>query len=561
MNNEFKPKLFTTLKSYSRDQLYKDIGAGIVVAIIALPLSIALAISSGVTPEKGLITAIIAGFVTSLLGGSRVQIGGPTGAFMIIVYGIVAQYGLDGLIISTVMAGFIMMLFGFFRLGSVIKFIPYPITTGFISGIAVVIFVSQLKDFFGLKTGELPVEFLDKCKIYMETFKTIDPESTLIAVIALAVIIFWPRVSKKIPGSLVALIVTTLAVFLLKLDVETIGSKFGSISSAIPLPSLPGGISIDKIRSLITPAITIAILGSIESLLSAVVSDGMIGGKHRSNMELVAQGAANIASGLFGGIPATGAVARTVANIKNGARTPVAGMVHSVALLAIMIFLMPLASLIPLPALAAILVMVAYNMSEWREFKALFSTPKSDVIVLLITFLITVFFDLVKAIQIGMILAALLFMKRMASVMSVNKIRIDSSEDEEPVEKTVPKNVQVYEINGPFFFGAADKFIDTFKEIDHTTHIIILRLRHVPVLDATALRALRTFLEVCRKRHIVVLITGLNAQPMKVLQNSGLYDAIGSRNFYNELDDAVEYAKQILGLLCKKQNETKLLDK
>lgn len=549
-----KPKLLTTLKDYSKKQFLDDVIAGIIVAVIALPLSIALAIASGVSPEKGLYTAIIAGFFISLLGGSRVQIGGPTGAFMVIVYGIVMRYGLNGLAIATVMAGLIMILMGLLKLGGVIKFIPYPITMGFTSGIAVVIFSSQIKDFFGLKIGNIPVEFAQKWAVYFNNFSTLSIASTFIGFLTLTILILWPRINKRIPGALIGIIITSLVVYIFKLDVPTIGSRFGEISSQLPTLTFPE-VDYNMILMLMGPALTIAVLASIESLLSAVVADGMIGSKHRSNMELIALGVANIFSSLFGGIPATGAIARTVANIKNGGRTPIAGIVHALTLLLILLIFMPLAKLIPLASLAAILMVVAYNMSSWREFIGLFNTPKSDVLILLVTFLITVFIDLVKAIEIGMILAALLFMKRMSEVSDVNHLTIDSSEEfdevsfnfhQENTRFTTPAHIQVYEINGPFFFGAADKFLDVLMMTNHTTKIIVLRMRNVPSIDATALHALRRFIEVCNKRKIELVISGLNTQPKKVLIKSNIYQLINSDNYFEVIDDAIDYANSIV---------------
>ncbi|WHH60272.1 sulfate permease [Petroclostridium sp. X23] len=545
-----RPKLLTTMKNYTKKQFLKDITAGIIVAIIALPLSIALAIASGVSPEKGLHTAIIAGFLISMLGGSRVQIGGPTGAFMVIVYSIVVRFGIDGLIIATFLAGIIMILMGVLKLGSIIKFIPYPITTGFTSGIAVVIFSSQIKDFFGLKSGEVPAEFIDKWKVYFQSFNTISIQTTIIGIVALMIIILWPRINRKIPGALIALIVTSILVKLLNLEVATIGTKFGQLSSALPAIQFPN-ISMEQVSLLIAPAFTIAILGSIESLLSAVVSDGMIGGKHRSNMELVAQGIANMGSALFGGIPATGAIARTVANIKNGGRTPVAGMVHAVTLLLIMVIFMPLAKMIPLTSLAAVLIVVAYNMSEWREFKELFKSPKSDITVLLVTFFITILIDLVKAIEIGMVLAALLFMKRMADVSNVNVMKMDASEEddeaacsyeEESKKVQTPEGVQIYEINGPFFFGAADKFLEAAGELGHKTKILIIRMRNVPSMDATALHAFKRMIHTCKHKKILILISGINQQPLNVLKKADVYDIIGEQYFFNRIEEAVQFA-------------------
>lgn len=540
---EFQPKIMSILGNYTKQQFFKDVTAGVIVAIIALPLSIALAISSGVSPEQGLFTAIVAGFLISLLGGSRVQIGGPTGAFMVIVYGIVKQYGMDGLIASTIMAGIIMVILGLFKMGSIIKFIPYPITTGFTSGIALVIFSSQIKDFFGLKIGEVPAEFVLKWKIYIENFNTFNIESLALGILSLIIIIFWPKINKKIPGTLIALVVSTLIASFFSLDVETIGSKFGHISSSLPAPSLPQ-ISFDAFKNLVAPAFTIAILGSVESLLSAVVADGMINGKHRSNMELVAQGIANVGSGIFGGIPATGAIARTVANIKNGGRTPVAGMVHAVTLLFILVTFMPLASMIPLSSLAAVLVIVAYNMSEWRAFKALFKAPKSDIFILMTTFFLTVFLDLVKAIEIGMVISALLFMKRMSDVAKIEELDL-SQENFDLKADEMPENVQVYEVNGPFFFGAADKFMDTLKGIGSHVDFVVLGLEKVPAMDATAIQAFRIFIEICKKNKTRLVLHGIQTQPQDVLEKSELYEIIGSENIFDNLEDALEYVKRL----------------
>lgn len=548
--SKLQPKIISTLKNYSKDQLIKDVSAGIIVAIIALPLSIALAISSGVSPEKGLYTAIVAGFFISLLGGSRVQIGGPTGAFMVIVFGIVAEFGVDGLVVATIMAGLIMIIMGLIKLGSIIKYIPYPITTGFTSGIALTIFSAQIKDFFGLTIDMLPADFLGKWRVYIQTFNTINVESTIIGFIALLIVIFWPRFNKRIPGALVALIGTAVIVKWFHLDVQTIGTIFGELPSTLPVPRVPQ-ISIEMIKTLIAPAFTIAILGSIESLLSAVVSDGMIGGKHRSNMELIAQGVANIASGIFGGIPATGAIARTVANIKNGGRTPIAGIVHALTLLFIMLIFMPLAKLIPLSALSAILIVVAYNMSEWREFKMLFKSPKSDVLVLLVTFFITILIDLVKAIEIGMVLASFLFMKRMSEVSNVNINNLDAAEEDESddvvylnaeTKFNLPDYIQIYEINGPFFFGAADKFVDAFNEIGNKTKILIIRMRYVPAMDATAIHAFKRMINMCQHKHIQVLVSGINEQPFNALNKAGLVEEIGHDKFFATIRETVNYA-------------------
>jgi SulP family sulfate permease len=546
-----QPKICATLKDYSLQQFIKDIISGMIVAIIALPLSIALAIASGVTPEKGLYTAIVAGFFISLLGGSRVQIGGPTGAFMVIVYGIVMTYGIEGLTIATILAGLIMILLGLMRFGSIIKFIPYPITTGFTSGIALTIFTSQINDFFGLGIQSVPVEFIAKWQVYASHWSDFNGEASLVGMLSLIVMMLWPKVNKKIPGALIALIISSIAVKTLGLDVATIGSKFGTISSHLPTFSMPH-ISLSQVTLLIGPAFTIAVLGSIESLLSAVVSDGMIGGKHRSNMELIAQGVANIMSACFGGIPATGAIARTVANVKNGGRTPVAGIVHAMTLMIILVVMMPLAKRIPLTALAAVLMMVAYNMSEWREFKALLKSPKSDILILLMTFSITVLIDLVKAIEIGMVLAAFLFMKRMADVTEVNIDQFDASEESEDVNEELllqeplrHLGIRVYEINGPFFFGAADKFLSALKEMGEETAVLIIRMRHVPSMDATALHAFSIMIDMCKRQHTKIVISGIQSQPKQVLMKSEVCGPSGMMHFCETISEAIELAKLI----------------
>lgn len=546
-----KPKLFTVLKGYNREQAIKDIIAGVIVGIIALPLSIALAIASGVSPEKGLYTAIIAGFLISFLGGSRVQIGGPTGAFVIIVLGILQQYGMQGLIISTILAGVFLVIMGLFKFGSMIKFIPYPITTGFTSGIAVVILSTQIKDFLGLKMAEVPSEFFEKFSSYIEHLGTTNLQSLLLGVASIAVIVLWPKINRKIPGSLVAIILSTLAALVLKLDVETIGSRFGTISSSLPNPVFPH-IDLATIGNLIRPSITIALLAGIESLLSAVVADGMIGSRHRSNVELVAQGIANIASGIFGGIPATGAIARTAANVKNGGRTPIAGIVHAITLLFIMILFMPYAKLIPLSTLAAILVVVAYNMSEWRAFKNLLKAPKGDVCVLLLTFTLTVVMDLVIAIEVGVVLAALLFMKRMADVTHIKSITDELEDKPEPKDalsiskKNRIKDIQVYEINGPFFFGAASKFIEVMDEVQKPPKILILRMKHVPTLDATGYTALYSLYKKCKRNHSRLLISNVQPQPLKTLQNYGFIERIGEDSLCRNVREATQKASSLL---------------
>lgn len=549
--SKLQPKLISTMKDYNTAQFGRDVVSGIIVAIIALPLSIALAIASGVSPEKGLYTAIIAGFFISLLGGSRVQIGGPTGAFMVIVYGIVMKYGVTGLTIATIMAGVMMMLMGFMKMGSVIKFIPYPITTGFTSGIALVIFSSQIKDLLGLQTGDLPAEFIGKWEVYFQSLHTINTETALIGLLALTIIVLWPKVTQKVPGALIALLVTSALVKGLGLEVATIGSKFANLSSDLPRLNIPV-FELNQVKELIAPAFTIAILGAIESLLSAVVADAMIGGKHRSNMELIAQGFANIMSGLFGGIPATGAIARTMANIRNGGRTPVAGIVHAATLLLILVMIMPLAKMIPLTALAAVLIYVAYNMSEWREFLILFKSPKSDVVVLLVTFFLTVLVDLVKAIEIGMILAAFLFMKRMSDVTHIDTHTFDISEEGD-VDGTVELSaltpisdeVQLYSINGPFFFGAVDKFLPVLNELGSKTKVIVLDMNRVPSIDATALHAIRKMFSICQHSHREVVFVGMQKQPLEAMRKAALKQMVSEKHYFEDLKSALKYANTL----------------
>jgi SulP family sulfate permease len=546
----FVPKLITCLKDYSKGQFIKDFIAGVIVAIIALPLAIALAIASGVSPEKGIYTAIVGGFIISLLGGSRVQIGGPTGAFVVIVFGIVEKYGIDGLIVSTILAGFFLILMGLLKFGALLKFIPYPITTGFTSGIAIIIFSTQIKDFFGLTMKTVPSEFIPKWIAYFNNITTLNLQSMIIGILSLSIIIFWPKINKKIPGTLVAIVLSTVLVLIFNIKVETIGSRFGEISSSLPSISLPH-TSFAMIKELMLPALTIAILGSIESLLSAVVADGMIGGAHRSNMELIAQGIANIFSGLVGGIPATGAIARTAANVKNGGRTPIAGIVHALSLLIILLLFMPYVKLIPMSSLAAILIVVSYNMGEWESFKRLHKTPKSDAMVFLVTFSLTLFFDLVIAIGIGLLLAALLFMKRMADVTDVRNI-LDEHEDKDQIEiidsiKT-PENVSLYEINGPFFFGAADKFVHAIREIGIPTKILILKMSNVPAIDATGFNALEMLYDLCTKHHTQLIILNLQEQPINVLGKYGFVNTLGKENFCSNIDQAIERANALLDL-------------
>ncbi len=545
--DKLKPKLFSVMKTYTKEQFIKDIIAGIIVAIIALPLSIALALASGVTPEKGIYTAITAGFVISFLGGSRVQISGPTAAFATIVAGIVAQNGMEGLIIATLMAGVILILMGLFRLGNLIKFIPYTITTGFTSGIAVTILVGQIKDFLGLQivTEEPLIETIEKLKAVFEFIGTINMEAVIVGVVCLAVLILWPMLPgffKKIPPSLIAVIVGIVMVKGIGMKVNTIGDLY-VISNDLPKFSLPG-FSMETVKNVFPDAVTIAILAAIESLLSCVVADSMINSRHRSNMELVAQGAGNITSALFGGIPATGAIARTAANVKNGGRTPISGMVHAIVLLLILVVLMPYAALIPMPTIAAILFMVAYNMSEWRKFLHLVKTaPKSDILVLVTTFVLTVVFDLVVAIEVGIIMAAILFMKRMSDVTEVEGWKyIDDEEDKDSLTlRSVPKNTLVYEMTGPLFFGAADKILRIAVKED--TNCLVLRMRSVNAIDATAMHNFEALLETCKKKKVQLILSHVNEQPMQVMKKSGFYDMVGEKNFCVHIDDALERAK------------------
>lgn len=543
----FLPKLFTCIKHYSKEQFLKDFTAGIIVAVIAFPLAIALAIASGVSPEKGLHTAIIGGFIISFLGGSRVQIGGPTGAFIVIVFGIIENYGLNGLIISTLIAGFFLLLMGFLRFGSMIKYIPYPITSGFTSGIAITIFSTQIKDFLGLTMDQVPSEFLPKWIAYIKGVSTINYYSLLIGVLSLFIIIIWPKINKKIPGTLISIIAVTAINLLLKLPVDTIGSQFGSISSSLPefvIPKLDFAI----IKELLFPGLTIAVLAAVESLLSAVVADGMIGSKHRSNMELVAQGTANIFSALFGGIPVTGAIARTAANIKNGGRTPISGIIHAVVLLIIMLVFMPYMKLVPMPSLAAILIVVSYNMGEWEAFKMIKKAPKSDAAVFLVSFLLTIFIDLVFAITIGVVLASFLFMRRMADVAEVKCI-LDTDEGEESTELTpqsLNEDISFYEISGPFFFGAADKFLNVIKEMNFTSKVLILKMSHVPAMDSTAYHGVEMLYDMCKKNNTKLIFSELQPQPLNVLSKYGFVDHLGSENFCSNLDTAIIRANTLI---------------
>ncbi|MGU8582189.1 SulP family inorganic anion transporter [Clostridium perfringens] len=550
----YKPKLISLLddkeNGFSKEQFFKDLIAGIIVAIIALPLSIALGISSGVSPEKGLITAIIAGFIISLLGGSRVQIGGPTGAFVVIVFGIIQNHGVDGLIIATFMAGIILVLFGLLRFGSLIKYIPYPITVGFTSGIAVTLFSTQVKDFLGLSMTKTPSEFIPKWEAYISHMNTTNLYTLAIGLLALIILIFWPKINKKIPGSLIALIVTTLVVFIFNLPVATIGSQFGKISSNIPMPHIPN-LNLNTLKALIGPAFTIALLGGIESLLSAVVSDGMIGDKHNSNAELIAQGIANMGSSLFGGIPATGAIARTAANVKNGGRTPISGIVHSITLLLIMLVFMPLAKFIPLTTLSAILIIVSYNMSEWRTFKAILKAPKSDIAILLTTFFLTVLFDLVIAIGIGMVVSMCLFMRRVATSIEVNELNESDCSDKSNIDADmenlkVGENVLVYDIRGHLFFGAVDTFMNTMKEINDDAKVLVLRMRHTKTLDVTGYKQIKNIALSCKSRNMTLIISELQEQPKKVMRLMGFIDTLGEDHFATNFDEALEKANSLI---------------
>ena len=541
--NYIKPKIFTALKNYNSEQFVKDLISGIIVAIIAMPLSIALAIASGVNPEQGLYTAVVAGFFISFLGGSRVQIGGPTAAFVVIIYGIVAQFGMAGLTVATIMAGIMLIIMGVFRLGDFIKFIPKTITVGFTLGIAVSIVAGQIKDFFGLEMGAVPAEFIEKMIALGENFHTLSLETCMIGMLALLIQIFWPRVSKKIPGSLVAIIVTTVIVGFVKLPVKTIGDLY-TIKSGLPTFILPE-ISPSLISQMISPAFTIAILAAIESLLSCVVSDSMIDGHHSPNAELIGQGIGNIMSALFGGIPATGAIARTAANVKNGGRTPVAGMIHAVTLLLILVFLMPYASLIPMSCLAAILIMVGYNMSGWRSVVNIMKTaPKSDIAVLLITLFLTVLFDLVMAIKFGMILAAFLFLKRMSDISNMHQW-VDKSIDDKNSEtlKPVPDNTLVYEIFGALFFGASTGLSKIV--FDEGKNVLVLRMRNVPAMDISGLEALEELLKLCKKRGINLILSHVNEQPMKVMEKAGFIEKIGRENCCDNIDKSLERAESL----------------
>jgi SulP family sulfate permease len=545
------PKLVTTLHGYTREQLVRDLIAGVIVGIVALPLSIAFAIASGVTPDRGLYTAIVAGFIISALGGSRVQIGGPTGAFVVIVYGIVQRYGVGGLTAATLMAGVLLIGFGFARLGTTIRFIPHPLITGFTAGIAVIIASGEVKDALGLRMGAVPAEFIERFHVFAQNIHSVNWAAVALCVASVLIIVLWPRVSRRIPGPLVALLATTIAARLFSLDVETIGSRFGTLAASLPHPVLPH-LSFAEATTLVRPAFTIALLGAIESLLSAVVSDGMIGGRHRSNMELVAQGVANIASPLFGGIPATGAIARTATNIKNGGRTPIAGMAHAVTVLLVTLFFGRWAALIPMATLAGILLVVAYQMSEWRVFRAELTSPRSDVLVLVATFLLTVLVDLTVAIEVGMVLAAFLFMRRMANMTNVSLMTPEMLDEEGSDElgalPALPPGVEIYEINGPFFFGAAETFKDTLARVARKPRVLVLRMRRVPVIDATGLHTLTDVVRRSRGDGTLVLLSEVQDQPLQALRRSILIEEIGEEHLCPTLDAAIARAREELEL-------------
>jgi SulP family sulfate permease len=553
----FKPKLISALRTYSKETFMADLMAGLIVGIVALPLAIAFGIASGVSPEKGIITAIIAGFIISFLGGSKIQIGGPTGAFIVIVYGIIQQYGEKGLIVATIMAGVLLILLGLFKLGAIIKFIPYPIIVGFTSGIAVTIFTTQIADIFGLSFGgeTVPGDFPGKWVLYFRHFDTVNWWNTAISAVSILIIVFSGKIIKKIPGSLIAIILVTVTVYLLKtyagIDcIDTIGDRF-TIKAELPDAEVPV-INWEVINGLLPAALTIAVLGAIESLLSATVADGMIGDKHDSNAELIAQGTANIITPLFGGIPATGAIARTMTNINNGGKTPVAGMIHAVVLLLILLLLMPLAQYIPMACLAGVLVIVSYNMSEWRTFKALMKNPKSDVSVLLITFFLTVIFDLTIAIEIGLVIACLLFMRRVAETTEISVItdEIDPSSEVDIAIKdehiSIPKDVEVYEINGPYFFGIANRFEEQMITFRDKPKVRIIRMRKVPFIDSTGIHNLTNLCRTSQKEKITIVLSGVNKKVHATLEKAGFYELIGKDNICPNINVALERAKEII---------------
>jgi len=540
----FKPKFFSLVKNgFTRKQLTSDVLAGIVVGVVALPLAIAFAVASGVSPEKGLITAVVAGFIISFLGGSRVQIGGPTGAFIVIVYGIVEQYGIDGLIISTILAGLILIAFGFLRLGSLLKFIPHPLIVGFTSGIALVIFSTQIKDAFGLQIEKVPSEFIAKWQVYFENISSFNPTAIIITLVTILLVVYTPKITKKIPGSFIAIVFITLATQIFNLDVTTIETFFGEIPNkfAITIPHL----NLGDLGQYIAPALTIALLGGIESLLSAVVSDGMISGNHRSNTELIAQGIANVVTPFFGGIPATGAIARTATNVKNGGRTPVAGMTHAITLLFIMLFFGKWAKLIPMSCLAGVLIVVSYNMSEWRTFRSILKSSWFDIVVLLSTFFLTVLVDLIIAIEVGVVLSALLFMKRMADA-GESKLTAEIDCDVLEDYSILPKGISIYEISGPLFFASAKQYAEVIKSTGIKSKIIIIRMRHVPFVDSTGLQNLKASISALLDSGTMVVLSGVNNQVKADLQKNNIIDMIGQQNVFDTFDRAVVYAKDEL---------------
>lgn len=554
---DFKPRLFSTLKNYSKETFMSDLMAGIIVGIVALPLAIAFGIASGVSPEKGIITAIIAGFIISLLGGSKVQIGGPTGAFIVIIYGIIQQYGEAGLIVATLMAGILLILLGVFKLGAIIKFIPYPIIVGFTSGIAVTIFTTQIADIFGLNFGgeKVPGDFIGKWMIYFRHFDTVNWWNAVVSILSIIIIAITPRFSKKIPGSLIAIIVVTIGVYVLKTyagidSIDTIGDRF-TIKSELPEAAIPT-LNWEAIKDLFPVAITIAVLGAIESLLSATIADGVTGDKHDSNTELIAQGTANLITPLFGGIPATGAIARTMTNINNGGKTPVAGIIHAIVLLLILLFLMPLAQYIPMACLAGVLVIVSYNMSEWRTFKALLKNPKSDVTVLLITFFLTIIFDLTIAIEVGLVIACILFMRRVMETTEISVIKDEIDPNDEldiavcEEHLIIPAGVEVYEINGPYFFGIATKFEETMAQLGDRPKVRIIRMRKVPFIDSTGIHNLTSLCKMSQKEKITIVLSGVNEKVHKTLEKSGFYELLGKQNICPNINVALDRAKEII---------------
>lgn len=553
---DFHPKSLTCLRGYNKTTFMSDLMAGVIVGIVALPLAIAFAIASGVSPEKGIITAVIAGFIVSALGGSKVQIGGPTGAFIVIVYGVIQQYGISGLAVATIIAGVLLVLLGVFKLGTVIKFIPYPVVVGFTSGIAVTIFTTQMTDIFGLSFGgeTVPGDFIGKWMLYFKHFNTVNWWNFIVSVTSIIIIAVTPKISKKIPGSLVAIILVTIGVWCLKSffgidSIDTIGDRF-SINSQLPKAEMPA-LDWEAIKNLFPVAVTIAALGAIESLLSATVADGMISDHHNSNTELIALGVANMVTPIFGGIPATGAIARTMTNINNGGRTPVAGMIHAVVLLLILLFLMPLARFIPMACLAGVLVVVSYNMSGWRSFTALLKNPKSDVIVLLITFFLTVIFDLTVAIAVGLLLACLLFIKRIMETTEITAIKEEIHvEDEAGIMHdesiTIPAGVEVYEINGPYFFGVATQFEELMSEFRDKSKVRVIRMRKVPFIDSTGIHNLSNFCEMSFKNKIVVVLSGVNPQVHSALHKAGFYDLVGEKNICPNINVALSRAEEIM---------------